>query len=60
MEKRFVGVKEIAEYLGVSIHTIYYWTCLKKIPYVKMGKLLKFDLREIEGWIKERRIQPID
>ena len=55
--KRFVGVEEIAEYLDVSINTIYSWVWLKKIPHVKMGKLVKFDLQEIETWLKEKKIE---
>ena len=55
--KRFVGPDELAEYLGLSINTIYSWIWLKKIPYIKMGKkLVKFDLQEIEVWIKEKKI----
>ena len=50
-EKRFIGVKELAPYLGISINTVYSWVCLRKIPYVKIGRLVKFDLKEIDKWI---------
>ncbi len=56
-EKRFIGIKECAEYLGVTKRTLYSWTFAKKIPYIKMGRLVKFDLKELEGWIKERRVK---
>ncbi|MBM3252799.1 MAG: helix-turn-helix domain-containing protein [Candidatus Omnitrophica bacterium] len=56
MEKRFLGIKDCSEYLGVSVNTLYSWTWQKKIPYLKIGRLVKFDLRAIEGWLKERTI----
>ena len=52
MDRRFIDIKELEQYLGVSRNTIYSWIWLKKIPYVKMGKLVRFDLREIDIWVK--------
>ena len=59
MEKRYLGIKELAEYLGISIGTVYSWVCYKKIPYIKMGRLVKFDLRKIEQWAQEKAIEVI-
>lgn len=57
-EKRFIGIKECSEYLGVKVSTLYSWVSMKKIPYVKMGGLVRFDLRELEVWIKKRKVNP--
>ncbi|MBU1087157.1 MAG: helix-turn-helix domain-containing protein [Candidatus Omnitrophica bacterium] len=59
IEKRFVGTKELAEYLDVAAGTLRVWVCHKKIPYVKVGRLVKFDLQKIEKWIKEREVKTI-
>jgi len=59
MEKRFIGVEELATYLDISVNTIYFWIYQRKIPYHKIGRLVRFDLREIENWIKSRRIDII-
>ena len=56
MERRYIGVKELEQYIGVSRNTIYSWIWLKKIPYSKFGKLVRFDLREIDGWVKENHV----
>ena len=56
-EKRFVGIKELSEYLGLPIGTIYSWTHQRKIPYIKMGRLVKFDLEEIEIWLKKKQVK---
>ena len=57
-EKRFIGIKECSEYLGIPKGTLYSWTFSRKIPYIKMGRLVKFDLKELENWIKDRKIEP--
>lgn len=59
-EKRFIGIKELAEYLGINKDTIYSWTFQRKIPYIKMGRCVKFDLRKIKGWIREREVKPFE
>ena len=59
-EKRYIGVKGLAEYLDVTDKTIYHWTFTKQIPYIKLGRLLKFDLKEIDKWIDERRVKEFE
>ncbi len=59
IERRYLGIDEFADYLGVPKGTLYVWVCQKKIPYLKIGKLLKFDLKEIEQWLKDRRFKEI-
>lgn len=58
-EKRFIGIKELAEYLDVKVATLYSWTFQKKIPYYKIGRLVKFDLQEIDKWMKERKVKEV-
>ena len=59
MEKRFLGIKEMSEYMGVRENTLYAWVYQKKIPYTKIGKLVKFDLHKIETWLQQRAVKPI-
>jgi excisionase family DNA binding protein len=56
-EKRFIGIKECSKYLDVAVGTLYDWVYKKKIPHVKLGRLVKFDLRKLEAWIKEKEVQ---
>jgi len=53
MEKRFIDINELSEYLGVSKYTLYSWTSLRRVPCTKFGKLLRFDMHEIGKWISE-------
>jgi len=57
MEKRFLGLEELSQYLGLAKGTLYIWVCHKQIPYYKVGRLLRFSLPEIEVWLKERRVE---
>ena len=59
MEKRFLGIEELSGYLGLTKGTLYVWVCQRKIPNLKIGKLLKFDIIEIEQWLKDKRIKEI-
>ena len=53
--KKLIGVKELAEYLDIKVDTIRSWVWMKKIPYYKIGRLVKFDIAEIDKWLEERK-----
>ena len=57
MEKRYININDLSDYLGIPKGTIYVWVCHRKIPYVKVGRLLKFDLHKIEGWLAESSVE---
>lgn len=59
-EKRFLDINEAAVYLGISKNTLYHWAAQGRFPYVKMGHLVRFDIKRIETWIKERKIEPYE
>ena len=59
LEKRFLSMNECSEFLGVTKGTLYVWVCHKRIPYLKMGKLVKFDMKEIDHWLKDKRIKEV-
>jgi len=59
MERRYISITEASEYLGLTKGTLYVWACQKRIPYLKIGKLLKFDIIEIEQWLKDKRVKEL-
>lgn len=59
MNTRYINIGELAEYLGLTKGTLYVWVCQRRIPYLKVGKLLKFDIIEIESWLKDKRIKEL-
>ncbi len=55
MEERWLSVDEIAAHLGVKRDTVYKWINRKHLPAHKVGKLWKFSLREVDGWVRSGR-----
>ena len=53
MAERWVSIDEISEHLGVKKDTIYKWVARKKMPAHKVGRLLKFQIKEVDRWVRE-------
>jgi len=49
MEKKYFSVKETAEQLGLSENTIRMWCSLKKIPFMKVGRTVRFTQEQIDS-----------
>jgi len=60
MEKRLLSIDEAVEYLGIKKNTMRAWCCQKKIPYYKMGHLVKFDKAELNAWIDGQKVDVVD
>lgn len=52
LSDRWLSVEEVARYLGISKETVYRWLEKKKIPAHRIGKLWKFQLSEVDSWVK--------
>lgn len=52
MTDRWLSVTEIAEHLGVKKDTVYKWVARKRMPAHKVGRLLKFQIKEVDKWIR--------
>jgi excisionase family DNA binding protein len=56
MEKRLFNIDELSTYLAVPRGTIYNWISQKKLPYVKIGRRVKFDKEDIDKMINEKKV----
>jgi excisionase family DNA binding protein len=56
---RLVDISEIAEHLGVTVRHVRQLVAERRIPYVKWGKLLRFDPDEISNWLAGRSVDPL-
>lgn len=54
MEKRYFNAKETANYLGMSPNSIRAWVRLRRIPFVKFGRSVRFDKQKIDLWAESR------
>ena len=59
MTRRLLNIREVADYTGLSPHTLYQMVSQRRIPFVKMGRLTKFDRDELDRWITRHSVKPI-
>jgi excisionase family DNA binding protein len=57
--QKYLSPKELSDMLGVDITTVYGWTSDRQIPFLKIGRLVRFDLLKIDKWLKEKTIPSI-
>jgi len=60
IQKRLINADEASQMIDVRRDTLYRWVSQRRIPYVKVGRSTKFDVEQIEEWIKERTVKPIN
>jgi excisionase family DNA binding protein len=51
VDDRWLSVDEIAAYLGVKRDTVYKWISRKQMPAHKVGRLWKFQKKEVDQWV---------
>jgi excisionase family DNA binding protein len=52
---QLVTIKIVAELLMVKQSTLYSWVHNGSIPFHKLNGLIRFDMDEIENWVKTSR-----
>ncbi len=58
--KRLMNIDELAHYLRLGKQTIYNWLYQKKISGFKVGGVWRFDKKEVDAWLRSRRLTPED
>lgn len=57
-EIRLLTVRDAAKFLAVSVSTVYGWAWQRKLPFVKVGRALRFDRTDLEDFIRANRVEP--
>ncbi len=57
--ERLMSAEETAHYLGVKRGTLYVWARSGRIPSVKIGTRLLFDVRDLEELIERQKRAPL-
>ena len=55
--KRLITAKEASQYLSLSTDTVYRMAASKKLPYLKIGDRVLFDIKSLDGWIERHLIR---
>jgi excisionase family DNA binding protein len=53
--ERLLTVSELASWLGMSTPWVYKECEKGSLPFVRLGQALRFDRKEIEGYLQSRR-----
>jgi excisionase family DNA binding protein len=58
--RRLITAKEAGQYLSLSTDTIYRMASLKKLPYLKIGDRVLFDVKAMDQWIERHMVREKD
>ena len=56
MSRELLNVPRVAQWLGIKDMTLRIWVWRGEIPYVKIGRLVKFEPEAIQKFIEENRV----
>ncbi len=51
-DSHLIDINELSSRLRIAKGTLYNWVYLRRIPYVKLGRSLRFDPNEIDRIIR--------
>ena len=49
MTKKYANIKEVSEYTSLPTKTLYDWASTGKMPSIKIGRRVLFDLHDIDN-----------
>ena len=52
------NIRQAAEATGLSVYTLYSWISQRRIAYVKAGRRIMFDPKDIQAWIDANKVMP--
>jgi excisionase family DNA binding protein len=55
--RRLITAREAGQYLSLSTDTIYRMASLKKLPYLRIGDRVLFDVQALDRWIEKNMIR---
>ena len=54
-----LGVGELAERLGTTERFVRRLVAERRVPFHKVGKYVRFDPKDIDEWLVERRVEAV-
>ena len=55
--RRLITAKEASQYLSLSTDTVYRMAAAKKLPYLKVGDRVLFDIKSLDQWVDKHLIR---
>ena len=57
--RRLLSIQEASDYTGFAVNTLYKMVNQRRIPYVKLGSRVRFDVGLLDGWLKQHTVMPM-
>jgi len=55
---KLLTVDDVAKVLSVKKSTIYQWVHMRLIPYIKVGRFVRFKEKDIQKWLQSKEVKP--
>jgi excisionase family DNA binding protein len=55
---RLMNIRDAARYLGTTPATLYTKIWRREIPFVKLGRSVRFDLKDLDALIEGSKVKP--
>lgn len=59
MDKELVDMKEIGRRLGLTVFSLQKRVQKNEIPHYRIGRLVRFDPKEIDAWLAEKKVRAV-
>ena len=56
ISNKMLKINDVMTKLGVSEPTLRLWIQKKSIPFVRVGKLIRFESSDLNRWIESRKV----
>jgi excisionase family DNA binding protein len=58
LSRKLLTVKDVSEYTGLAPDTIYKMVSQRRIPFTKVGRLVKFEQAALDAWLNQHSVMP--
>ncbi|MFC9358079.1 helix-turn-helix domain-containing protein [Rhodococcus sp. NPDC057014] len=58
--EHWLSADDIAAHLGITKDTVYLWIAEKGLPAHRVGRLWKFQVTEVDKWVRSGRAGAVD
>lgn len=55
----YLSTAQAAEYLGVSVHTMYNLRELHRLPYTRVGRHLRYKISDLDDWLQAKSVRAV-
>lgn len=56
---KLIDIEATASRLGVSVRYVRRLVAERRIPYFKLGHLVRFDIEEVEAWLSRTKVNEL-